>query len=104
MTESDIEDPDTLCRARIHWNEIGKAVIMKKRASVQRKAKGEVKKRIAEGRFLRRRSKKIEKIQTECSDIGNTIEEFVRKRGVGADSWRRTGVLTFDRNGHVGKR
>ena len=40
----------------------------------------------------------------ECPDIGNTIEEFVCKRGVGADSWRRTGVLTFDGNRCVGKR
>ena len=87
LSESDIEDPDMLCRVQDPLDEIGKAVIMKKRASIQRKAKREVKKCIAERRFLRRRrSKKTGKIQTECPDIGNTIEEFVRKRGVGADS------------------
>jgi hypothetical protein len=105
LSESDIEDPDTLCRVQDPLDELGKAVIMKKRASIQRKAKREIKKRIAERRFLRkRRSKKIGKIQTECPDIGNTIEEFVRKRGVGADSWRRTGVLTFDGNRRLGKK
>ena len=77
LSESDIEDPDTLCRVQDPLDEIGKAVIMKKRASIQRKAKREVKKRIAERRFLRRRSK--------CPDIGNTIEEFVCKKGVGSD-------------------
>lgn len=31
-------------------------------------------------------------------DIGNVIEAFVQDRNVGADAWRRTGVLTFDGN------
>lgn len=105
LSESDLEEPDALSRVQDPLDEIGKAVIMKKRASIQRKAKREIKKRIEERRFLRRRrSKKIGKIQNECPDIGNTIEEFVRKRGVGADSWRRTGVLTFDGNRRVGKK
>jgi hypothetical protein len=105
LSESDSEDPDKLCRVQDPLDEIGKTVIMKKRASIRRKAKREIKKRIAEWRFLRkRRSKKIGKIQTECPDIGHTIEEFMRKRGVGADSWRRTGVLTFDGHRRVGIR
>jgi hypothetical protein len=40
----------------------------------------------------------------ECPDIGNTIEELVRKRGAGADLWRRTGVLTFDGNRCLGEK
>ena len=28
--------------------------------------------------------------------IGKDIEEFVKSKRVGADAWRRTGVLTFD--------
>lgn len=31
-------------------------------------------------------------------DIGETIERFVRNNNVGAEAWRRTGVLTFDGN------
>ena len=105
LSESDYEDPDALFQVQDPLDEIGKAMIMKKRASIKRKAKREIKTRIAERRFLRkRRSKKIGKIQKECPDIGNTIEEFVRKRGVGADSWRRTGVLTFDGNRRIGKK
>ena len=105
VSESESEDPSELCQVQDPLDDMGKAVILKKRASIQRKAKREIKKRIAERRFLhRKRSKKIGRIEKECPDIGKTIEEFVRKRGVGADSWRRTGVLTFDGNRHVGKK
>ena len=31
-------------------------------------------------------------------DVGETIEKFVEEHQVGADAWRRTGVLTFDGN------
>ena len=31
-------------------------------------------------------------------DIGETIERFVQEHKVGADAWRRTGVLMFDGN------
>lgn len=34
--------------------------------------------------------------------MGKDIEEFVRSRKVGADAWRRTGVLTFDGNSRTG--
>ena len=98
-------DPNELCQVKDPLDAKGKAVILKKRAAIQRKAKREIAKRIAERRFLqRRRSKRIGRIEKECPDIGKTIEEFVRKRGVGADSWRRTGVLTFDGNRRVGKK
>ena len=31
-------------------------------------------------------------------DIGKTIEEFVKSCNIGADTWYRTGILTFDGN------
>ena len=37
-------------------------------------------------------------IVKQYPDIGKTIEEFVKSNNVGADQWRRTGVLTFDGN------
>ena len=46
----------------------------------------------------------MRRLEDECHDIGATIEEFVRKRGIGADIWRRTGVLTFDGNRSPGKK
>ena len=40
----------------------------------------------------------MSKIEKECPNIGAVVEEFVQKTNVGADAWRRTGVLTFDGN------
>ena len=39
-----------------------------------------------------------ELLLTECKDVGSVIEKFVSEHNVGADAWRRTGVLTFDGN------
>lgn len=64
-----------------------------------------MKKRIPEKCYLKRtKSKRVGRIQREHPDIGETIEEYVRKCGVGADAWRRTGVLTFHGNHCVGKK
>ena len=92
LSESDCEDPYELS--------IVKDLDDKQEGDfIKRKADRDIKKKIAERRFLqRRRSKKVRRSEDECPDIGATIEEFVKKRGVGADAWRRTGVLTFDRN------
>ena len=50
-------------------------------------------------RFLCRKvSKKLRGVLEECPCIGKEIEAFVIERNVGADAWRRTGVLTFDGN------
>ena len=46
-------------------------------------------------------SSRTSKILRDCPDIGNTIESFVQDHGVGADAWRRTGVLTFDGNANL---
>jgi hypothetical protein len=43
-------------------------------------------------------SAKVKRIVTQFPDIGKTIENFLEQRSVGADAWRRTGVLTFDGN------
>ena len=40
-------------------------------------------------------------IVKDFPEIGKTIEEFVQERNIGADHWRRTGVLTFDGNTSV---
>ena len=77
----------------------GKELIRKRRAAIKRHARRLKAKRLAERRFLsRKRSKHISKVLSECPDIGKTIENFVSAANVGADQWRRTGVLTFDGN------
>ena len=58
-----------------------------------------VAKKITEQNFLRRKtSKREDTILKKYPDIGEKIEEFVRDQNIGADKWRRTGVLTFDGN------
>ena len=43
-------------------------------------------------------------IVSQYPDIGEKIESFLKDCCVGADQWRRTGVLTFDGNRHVNKK
>lgn len=40
----------------------------------------------------------MSKTVRKYTDIGNAIEDFARERQIGADSWRRTGLLTFSGN------
>ena len=104
VSESDGDDPTELFQVQDPLDAKGKAIILKKRATIRRKAKRDIAKRIAERRFLQRRgSKRLGRIEKEYPSIGKTIKEFVRKQGVGADSWCRTGVLTFDGNRRMGK-
>ena len=70
--------------------------------ALRRKSSRDKAKAIAERKFLyRKASRKVSGILMECPDIGQKIEEFVKERSVGADAWRRTGVLTFDGNKQV---
>ena len=79
--------------------------IYKKKLSIQRRAQRCCKKLVTEKRYLSRKiSKRTSKIIRDCPDIGETIEKFVEDNNIGADAWRRTGVLTFDGNVKVGKK
>ena len=49
----------------------------------------------------RKVSKRTSKILRDCPNIGQAIESFVQDHSVGADAWRRTGVLTFDGNANL---
>ena len=80
-------------------------VILKRRAAIRRKARREQAKKIAQANILsRKRSRKVQGILAKFPDIGTKIEEFVRNRNVGADKWRRTGLLTFDGNVKVSQK
>ena len=71
-------------------------IISQKVKQLKRNARRNATQRIADARFLRRKSgKNVGKILKECPGIGSTIENYVKNSGVGADSWRRTGILTF---------
>ena len=52
----------------------------------------------------RKRSRSIQSVESKFPDIGKSIEAFVSDRNVGADAWRRSGVLTFDGNIRVNEK
>lgn len=99
VSESESDDPEEYVGVSEPLSESGKALIAKKRKAIQRRSKRKQEKAIAERHFLSRKgSKRVSKILKDCPDIGETIEAYVREHQVGADAWRRTGVLTFDGN------
>lgn len=105
VTDSESDDPDAVENAVTPLDPSLKGIIQKRMAAVKRRMQRLKAKRIEEQRFLcRRKSKKMKGIIKECPDIGEKIEEYVKSCNVGADAWRRTGVLTFDGNSNVNKR
>lgn len=98
VSESDTDDPDV---AYVERN----IAVQKRIDSLKRNTQRRIAKRIAEKRYLQRKSSRsVKSITTTYPDIGSTIEEFVKECNVGADAWRRTGMLTFDGNVKVKKR
>ena len=60
-----------------------------------------IKRKYARHTSYRKKRTYTSKIMTDCKGIGKVIEEYVQSRNVGADAWRKTGVLTFDGNRNV---
>ena len=99
VSDSESDDPEEFAGVSEVLSTKGKALIQKKRLAIMRRAKRKQQQIIAEKRFLSRKvSQRVSKILQDCPDIGETIESFVQEHSVGADAWRRTGVLTFDGN------
>ena len=94
VSESDSDHPDDY----IHSERMASA-LRKKVKAICRKCRRDRAKAIVDRNFLQhKRSKKVSGILADYPEIGKEIEEFVSERSVGADAWRRTGVLTFDGN------
>ena len=82
-----------------------KKVIAMRRKSLARKARRKKAKVMAEKRFLQRKvTRKVKTVAERFPGIGREIESYVRSCDVGADCWRRTGVLTFDGNQKINKK
>ena len=80
-------------------------IVSNKRRALSRRTRRHKAKAIAERNFLgRKRSRSIQSVESKFPDIGESIEAFVSDRNVGADAWRRTGVLTFDGNVRVNEK
>ena len=81
-----------------------KLIEMKRKSLVRRVHRAKVK-AIASANFLSKKvTKKVKTIVDRFPDIGKSIESFVQDCSVGADAWRRTGVITFDGNRRVKKK
>ena len=99
VTGTESEDTEAYFDLSDPLSKEGKQVIIKRRTAIKRRARRLKAKRLAEKRLLSRKpSKHTSKVLSDCPDIGQTIEDFVSAANVGADQWRRTGVLTFDGN------
>ena len=97
VTDSESDDPDLYHRNK-------ELAVKKKVESLERSASRRKAKRIVGRKFLKRSySKWANSILEKYPDIGQSIEEYVQSCNVGADMWRRTGVLTFDGNTRVKK-
>ena len=90
VSESESDDPDQYVGITSITSAAGRELIRKKRVSIKTRH---------EKRLLARKlSKRTSKVLRDCPNIGKTIESFVEDHQVGADAWRRMGVLTFDGN------
>ena len=98
VTESESDDPDL-------YRKDQEKALRKKVEALKRGAKRRTAKRIASKKYLQRSClRRVENITTKYPELGTTIENFVPECNVGADSWRRTGLLTFDGNIQVKKK
>lgn len=102
VTDSESEDPDQYLGLHDVTSDKAKALITKKRKSLRRRARYLKSKQVAERNFLSRKvSRGVKGILKDFPNIGKEIENFVQESNVGADAWRRTGILTFDGNTRV---
>ena len=98
LTDSESDDPEDWVNLNLQSDK-GKQVLLKQREIIKRMAKRKEAKEIAERNLLKRKvSKKVGSVLKRFPNIGKDIEDYVSSKRCGADSWRRTGVITFDGN------
>ena len=97
VTESETECPPECNTLDSLFHESGLTLIKKRRLAFQRRNRRLRAKAIADQRLLARKSTtKTSKVLDECVGIAKVIEDFVTECSIGADAWRRTGVLTLN--------
>lgn len=76
-----------------------KKIIAKERKALPQRVQRQKARAVATRNFLCRKiSKRGKTVVDQFPDIEKAIETFVSESNIGADAWRRTGVLTFDGN------
>ena len=97
VSESEDDNPDVYLSS--HMTDETKQALKKKKDSIRRRNRRLHAKTVSQRRYLQKKqSKRVKTIVSTYPNIGKDIESFVESRSVGADAWRRTGVLTFDGN------
>lgn len=105
VSESESDNPEDYVGLSSVSTERTKKIITKKRMSLAQRNRRLKAKKIAERNFLcRRTSKRVDTILHRFPNIGKSIESYVSDANVGADAWRRTGMLTFDGNANIGQK
>ena len=103
-SDSESDNPDEWIDVDLR-TDAGKKLIQKERRRIRQKAKRQAAKSVAEECLLRRKiPKRVGRVLRDFPDIGKEIENFVQSKRVGADAWRRTGILTFDGNVKQGQK
>jgi hypothetical protein len=102
VSDSEKENPDVYLNIRDLTSDHAHSLIAKTKQRIRRKVRYLKTKYITERKFLSRKiSEGVRGILKELPNIGEVMEKFVEESNIGADAWRRTGVLTFDGNTRV---
>ena len=100
-TDSENDDPEdwvTLSKGEPS-NDVLKKKISQRKAILSRWKKRRISKIMLSRCMLKRKVPgRVSKTIKKYPNIGKDIERFARVRRIGADSWRRTGLLTFSGN------
>lgn len=106
-SDSDNDEDQDWCGVQIS-RVLGEKTLQKiqsEKLRIKRRAERKIAKEIAETCLLKRRvPPAISRLQKKFPSIGKDMEEFVESKKVGADAWRRTGLLTFDGERKRGKK
>ena len=84
VSDSESDNPEDYVGLTSVTSEGARQIITRKRKAIARRA--------------RRINKRVKMLVDRFPDIGETIESYVSEANIGADAWRKTGVLTFDGN------
>eukprot|EP00112_Aurelia_sp_Birch-Aquarium-sp1_P004497 Seg1510.1 transcript_id=Seg1510.1/GoldUCD/mRNA.D3Y31 product="hypothetical protein" protein_id=Seg1510.1/GoldUCD/D3Y31 len=104
-TDSESDNPEDWVKIKSSNNdeEKMKDKVKKQRAIYDRLKKRLIAKEVAKRSLLKQRVPgRVSKTLKRYPNIGNDIEQFARENRIGADSWRRTGLLTFSGNSKTG--
>ena len=101
VSDAESNNPDDWVDVDDIASKHAKEMVVKQWKLLQRRAHINAAKAVAQAGLLKRRvTKRVSRVLQKYPNIGKDIEDFVREQKVGADAWRRTGILTFSYGKH----